>query len=128
VLTSLDSADISAFAKESASFSPVTSAPRSSYEWPARCPSLKCSDVTLKIEKVVRKRRTILRLIGRIQAENLREVAKQLEGGGPRFFALLIVRTAAVCPPGKSLRSRVLIDGPGKIAPGSSPGAPKRSC
>jgi anti-anti-sigma regulatory factor len=39
--------------------------------------------VTLKIEKIVRKRRTTVRLIGRVQAEDLEEVAKQLATGGP---------------------------------------------
>jgi len=39
--------------------------------------------VTLKIEKIVRKRRTTARLIGRVQAEDLPEVARQLEESGP---------------------------------------------
>jgi hypothetical protein len=39
--------------------------------------------VTLKIEKIVRKRRTTVRLIGRVQAEDLEEVAKQLATSGP---------------------------------------------
>jgi hypothetical protein len=39
--------------------------------------------VTLKIEKIVRKRRTTVRLIGRVQAEDLPEVARQLEASGP---------------------------------------------
>jgi hypothetical protein len=39
--------------------------------------------VTLKIEKIVRKRRTTVRLIGRVQAEDLEEVAKQLATVGP---------------------------------------------
>jgi hypothetical protein len=40
--------------------------------------------VTLKIEKIVRKRRTTVRLIGRVQAEDLPEVTRQLEASGPR--------------------------------------------
>jgi hypothetical protein len=40
--------------------------------------------VTLKIEKIIRKRRTIVRLIGRVQAEDLPEVARQLGASGPR--------------------------------------------
>ena len=40
--------------------------------------------MTLKIEKIVRKRRTTVRLIGRVQAEDLPEVARQLEGSAPR--------------------------------------------
>jgi hypothetical protein len=36
--------------------------------------------VTLKIEKIVRKRRTTIRLIGRLRADDLVEVARQLEG------------------------------------------------
>jgi hypothetical protein len=40
--------------------------------------------VTLKIEKIVRKRRTTVRLIGRVQAEDLPEVARQLKASGPR--------------------------------------------
>jgi hypothetical protein len=39
--------------------------------------------VTLKIEKIVRKRRTTVWLIGRVQAEDLEEVAKQLATSGP---------------------------------------------
>jgi anti-anti-sigma regulatory factor len=39
--------------------------------------------VTLKIEKIVRKCRTTVRLIGRVQAEDLEEVAKQLATSGP---------------------------------------------
>jgi len=39
--------------------------------------------VTLKIEKIVRKRRTTVRLIGRVQAEDLEEIAKQLATSGP---------------------------------------------
>jgi hypothetical protein len=39
--------------------------------------------VTLKIEKFVRQRRTTIRLIGRVRAEDLVEVARQLEGSGP---------------------------------------------
>ena len=39
--------------------------------------------MTLKIEKIVRKRRTTVRLIGRVQAEDLEEVAKQLATGSP---------------------------------------------
>ena len=39
--------------------------------------------MTLKIEKIVRKRRTTVRLIGRVQAEDLEEVAKQLATSGP---------------------------------------------
>jgi hypothetical protein len=40
--------------------------------------------VTLKIETTVGRRRTIVRLIGRIQAEDLPEVARQLGASGPR--------------------------------------------
>jgi hypothetical protein len=40
--------------------------------------------VTLKIEKIVHKRRTTVRLIGRVRAEDLPGVARQLEGSGPR--------------------------------------------
>ena len=39
--------------------------------------------MTLKIEKFVRQRRTTIRLIGRVRAEDLVEVARQLEGSGP---------------------------------------------
>ena len=39
--------------------------------------------MTLKIEKIVRKCRTTVRLIGRVQAEDLEEVAKQLATSGP---------------------------------------------
>ena len=39
--------------------------------------------MTLKIEKIVRKRRTTVRLIGRVQAVDLPEVARQLEASGP---------------------------------------------
>jgi len=39
--------------------------------------------VTLKIEKIVDRRRTTVRLIGRVQAEDLVEVARQLETSGP---------------------------------------------
>ena len=39
--------------------------------------------MTLKIEKIVRKRRTTVRLIGRVQAKDLPEVARQLEESGP---------------------------------------------
>jgi hypothetical protein len=47
------------------------------------------SDVTLKIEKIVRKRRTTVRLIGRVRAEDLPEVARQLEASGPRVVVQL---------------------------------------
>ncbi len=40
--------------------------------------------MTLKIEKIVHKRRTTVRLIGRVRAEDLPEVARQLEACGPR--------------------------------------------
>jgi len=39
--------------------------------------------VTLKIEKTVDRRRTTVRLIGRVRAEDLLEVARQLEASGP---------------------------------------------
>jgi hypothetical protein len=39
--------------------------------------------VTLKIEKIVDKRRTTVRLIGRVRAEDLVELTRQLEGVGP---------------------------------------------
>ena len=39
--------------------------------------------MTLKIEKIVDRRRTTVRLIGRVQAEDLVEVARQLETSGP---------------------------------------------
>jgi hypothetical protein len=39
--------------------------------------------VTLKIEKTVDRRGTTVRLIGRIRAEHLVEVTRQLEGSGP---------------------------------------------
>ena len=39
--------------------------------------------MTLKIEKTSGRRRTIVRLIGRVRAEDLSEVARQLEGSGP---------------------------------------------
>jgi len=41
-------------------------------------------DVTLKIEKIAHRRRTTVRLIGRVRAEDVPEVARQLEGSGPR--------------------------------------------
>ena len=37
----------------------------------------------MKIEKIVDRRRTTVRLIGRVQAEDLVEVARQLETSGP---------------------------------------------
>jgi anti-anti-sigma regulatory factor len=39
--------------------------------------------VTLKIEKTVDKHRTTVKLIGRIRAEDLLEVTRQLEESGP---------------------------------------------
>jgi hypothetical protein len=39
--------------------------------------------VTLRIEKTVDRRGTIVSLIGRVQAEDLPEVARQLEDSGP---------------------------------------------
>jgi hypothetical protein len=39
--------------------------------------------VTLKIEKTVDRRGKIVRLIGRVRAEDLPEVARQLEDSGP---------------------------------------------
>jgi hypothetical protein len=39
--------------------------------------------VTLKIEKAVDRRGTIISLIGRVRAEDLPEVARQLEDSGP---------------------------------------------
>ena len=39
--------------------------------------------MTLKIEKTVRRHRTTVRLIGRVRAEDLPEVARQLEGSDP---------------------------------------------
>jgi hypothetical protein len=39
--------------------------------------------VTLKIEKTVDRRCTTVRLIGRVRAEDLVEVARQLETSGP---------------------------------------------
>ena len=41
------------------------------------------SDVTLKIEKTINRGRPTVRLIGRVQAEDLPEVARQLETGDP---------------------------------------------
>jgi len=38
--------------------------------------------MTLKIEKTVDRRGTTVRLIGRVQAEDLPEVARELEGSG----------------------------------------------
>jgi len=40
--------------------------------------------VTLKIEKTLSRRRTTVKLIGRVQAEDLPEVARQLETTGPK--------------------------------------------
>jgi hypothetical protein len=40
--------------------------------------------VTLKIEKTLNWGRTTVRLIGRVQAEELPEVTRQLEVSGPR--------------------------------------------
>ena len=40
--------------------------------------------MTLKIEKTVDRRRTTVRLIGRVRAEDLPEVTRQLETKGPR--------------------------------------------
>ena len=40
--------------------------------------------MTLKIETTVDRRRTTVRLIGRVRAEDLAEVARQLETSGPR--------------------------------------------
>ena len=40
------------------------------------------TDVTLKIEKTVERHRTTVKLIGRIQAEDLLEVTRQLEASG----------------------------------------------
>jgi hypothetical protein len=39
--------------------------------------------VTLKIENIVLNRRTTVRLIGRVQADDLPEVVRQLEASGP---------------------------------------------
>jgi hypothetical protein len=39
--------------------------------------------VTLKIEKTVDRHRVTVRLIGRVRAEDLPEVARQLEASGP---------------------------------------------
>jgi hypothetical protein len=39
--------------------------------------------VTLKIEKTIDRRRATVRLIGRVRAEDLPEVARQLERSGP---------------------------------------------
>ena len=39
--------------------------------------------MTLKIEKIIEKGRTTVRLIGRIRGEDLPEVARQLEGSVP---------------------------------------------
>ena len=39
--------------------------------------------MTLRIEKTVDRRGTIVRLIGRVQAGDLLEVARELEGSGP---------------------------------------------
>ena len=39
--------------------------------------------MTLKIEKTVAKCRTTVKLIGRVQADDLVEVARQLEASGP---------------------------------------------
>ena len=50
--------------------------------------------MTLKIEKIVRKRRTTVRLIGRVQAEDLEEVAKQLATGSPGVVLELDERAA----------------------------------
>ena len=40
--------------------------------------------MTLKIETTVDSRRTTVRLIGRVRADNLVEVTRQLEASGPR--------------------------------------------
>jgi hypothetical protein len=45
--------------------------------------------VTLKIEKTLNWGRTTVRLIGRVQAEDLPEVARQLEGSAPRSILQL---------------------------------------
>ena len=45
--------------------------------------------MTLKIEKIVRKRRTTVTLIGRVRAEDLPEVTKQLEASGPNVVLQL---------------------------------------
>jgi len=45
--------------------------------------------VTLNIEKIVRNRRTTIRLIGRVQVEDLPEVARQLDASGPRTMLQL---------------------------------------
>jgi len=42
--------------------------------------------VTLKIENIVRNRRTTVRLIGRVRANDLPEVLRQLEASGPRVM------------------------------------------
>jgi hypothetical protein len=46
------------------------------------------SDVTLKIEKTVDRRRTTVRLIGRVRAEDLLEVTRQLDASGPAVLQL----------------------------------------
>jgi len=45
--------------------------------------ALRRFDVTLKIEKTVDRRGMIVSLIGRVRAEDLPEVARQLEDSGP---------------------------------------------
>ena len=40
--------------------------------------------MTLKIEKIVGRRRTTVRLIGRVRAEDLPEIARQLETSDPK--------------------------------------------
>jgi hypothetical protein len=47
------------------------------------------SDVTLKIEKTVDRHRTTVRLIGRVRAEDLAEVAKQLDTSDPEIVLQL---------------------------------------
>ncbi len=75
-------ADSSAFAEKSASFPPITSRSCSGVTNGALV-AFRRYDVTLKIDKTVDSRGTTVRLIGRVRAEDLVEVARQLQTSGP---------------------------------------------
>jgi hypothetical protein len=76
-------ADTSAFAEKSASLPPIPSCLSTVASGSLVAFNRGRSDVTLKIEKTVHRRRATVRLIGRVRAEDLPELARQLEGSGP---------------------------------------------
>jgi hypothetical protein len=86
-VTSQYSADGSAFAEKSASSQSIMSVLAVVTNGPPV--AFISSDVTLKIEKTVDRHRTTVRLIGRVRAEDLAEVARQLETRDPEIVLQL---------------------------------------